>query len=61
MAGSQKSPDQRIHEFEFDFGEIEFFDAVFHRMNWKKVARVADHQTVDYIGDGYALELKNLR
>lgn len=41
-----------------------FFDLVFRRLGWSKVPRIQGHKpggrTVDYIGDGCALELKNL-
>jgi hypothetical protein len=60
MGTNQIPPSHRIHEFQFDFGE-KFFDAVFKRMKWEKVRKVPNVKTVDYIGDGYALELKNLR
>src|SRR5665213_1565782 len=46
---------------EFD---AKFFDRVFvNRLGWKKVPRSKKQgqKTVDYAGDGYALELKNLQ
>src|ERR1035438_4825304 len=41
-----------------------FFDDVFRKLGWEKVPRLQGNtpggETVDYIGDGYALELKHL-